>query len=60
MPEYLPIPYALPDGPVPRSGLRLEYRIPGAGAETADKMINESSVASNEMFNFSVREILLG
>ncbi|OOQ89530.1 carboxymethylenebutenolidase [Penicillium brasilianum] len=56
MPEYLPIPYDLPNGPYPRSARMLEYRVPGAGAQTADKMVNESSVVSNEMFSYTVRE----
>jgi carboxymethylenebutenolidase len=55
MPEYLPIPYRLPNGPTPRSGGTLECRVPGAGKETADKMLDENSVPSNEMFEFTVR-----
>lgn len=55
MPEYLPIPYSLPNGPTQSSGIKLEYRVPGAGQETADKMVDESSVSSNEMFQFSIR-----
>lgn len=56
MPEYLPIPYDLPSGPSPRPGRPLEYRVPGAGAQTADKMVDETSVVSNEMFSYTVRE----
>ena len=56
MPEYLPIPYALPGSPTPQSGRTLEYRVPGAGSETADKMVDERSVVSNGMFAFTVRE----
>ncbi|KAF3392808.1 hypothetical protein F1880_008513 [Penicillium rolfsii] len=56
MPEYLPIPYELPNGPNPRPGGTLEYRVPGTGVQTADKMVDESSVASNEMFDYAVRE----
>ncbi|KAJ6051922.1 hypothetical protein N7499_011302 [Penicillium canescens] len=55
MPEYLPIPYSLPNGPTPQSGGTLECRVPGAGKETADKMLDENSVPSNEMFEFTVR-----
>ncbi|KAJ5656079.1 hypothetical protein N7507_008029 [Penicillium longicatenatum] len=55
MPEYLPILYSLPNGPTAPPGSKLEYRVPGAGQETADKMVDESSVPSNEMFHFSVR-----
>ncbi|KAL4783697.1 hypothetical protein BJX76DRAFT_368170 [Aspergillus varians] len=57
MPEYLPIPYSLPNGPTPPPGHVLEYRVPGAGAETAQKMVDEGSVPSNEMFEFSVRQV---
>ncbi|PYH84599.1 dienelactone hydrolase [Aspergillus uvarum CBS 121591] len=56
MPDYLPIPYELPHGPYPQPFTNLEYRVPGAGSETADKMIDESSVTSNEMFAYAVRE----
>ncbi|OJJ43490.1 hypothetical protein ASPZODRAFT_102831 [Penicilliopsis zonata CBS 506.65] len=56
MPEYLPIPYALPQGPPAPPAGKLEYRVPGAGVETALKMVDESSVPSNEMFQFGVRE----
>ncbi|BAE63903.1 unnamed protein product [Aspergillus oryzae RIB40] len=56
MPEYLPIPYDLPNRPDSQAGRTLEYRVPGAGAQTADKMVDESSVASNEMFCYAVRE----
>ncbi|RAQ40996.1 carboxymethylenebutenolidase [Aspergillus flavus] len=56
MPEYLPIPYDLPNRPDSHAGPTLEYRVPGAGAQTADKMVDESSVASNEMFSYAVRE----
>lgn len=56
MPEYLPIPYDLPNRPDSQAGRTLEYRVPGAGAQTADKMVDESSVASNEMFSYAVRE----
>jgi carboxymethylenebutenolidase len=55
MPEYLPIPYSLPNGPTPQYGGTLECRVPGAGKETADKMLDENSVPSNEMFEFTVR-----
>ncbi|PYI00616.1 dienelactone hydrolase [Aspergillus sclerotiicarbonarius CBS 121057] len=56
VPEYLPIPYPLPQGPVPRAGGRIEYRVPGGGVETAEKMVDESCVPSNEMLGFAVRE----
>jgi carboxymethylenebutenolidase len=57
MPEYLPFPYALPDGKEPASGKKFEYRVPAAGADTAKKILDKNSVPSNEMFDFKVREI---
>ncbi|KAJ5733781.1 hypothetical protein N7493_002567 [Penicillium malachiteum] len=57
LPEYLPFPYALPDGTVPAPGKRFEYRVPAAGVETANKLQNEHEVASNAMFNFEIREV---
>lgn len=57
MPDYLPFPYALPDGRKPGEGNQFEYRVPVAGVETANKMREKESVASNEMFKFEVREV---
>lgn len=57
MPEYLPYPYALPDGKSPGPGRRFEYRVPAAGAESAGKLENENFVPSNQMFNFKIREV---
>jgi carboxymethylenebutenolidase len=57
MPEYLPFPYALPDGRKPAAGKRFEYRVPAAGIETAKKLADERSVESNTMFEFAVREV---
>ncbi|KAJ5174216.1 uncharacterized protein N7482_000093 [Penicillium canariense] len=57
MPEYLPFPYALPDGRVPAAGNRFEYRVPAAGVESAQKLQNEHQVPSNEMFNYAIREV---
>ncbi|KAE8371652.1 hypothetical protein BDV26DRAFT_302589 [Aspergillus bertholletiae] len=57
MPEYLPYPYALPDGTEPSQGKRFEYRVPVTGIDTADKMRDRNSVQSNEMFKFHLREV---
>jgi len=57
MPEYLPFPYDLPDGRKPAKGKRFEYRVPTAGVETALKLVDESSVESNEMLGFEIREV---
>lgn len=57
LPEYLPFPYPLPDGRLPAKGKRFEYRVPTAGVETAQKLVNESSVASNGLFGFDIREV---
>ncbi|KAH6665667.1 carboxymethylenebutenolidase [Halenospora varia] len=57
MPEYLPFPYALPDGRTPAAGKKFEYRVPAAGPETANKILDKNSEASNKMFHFKVREV---
>ena len=57
LPEYLPFPYALPDGRMPEQGKRFEYRVPVAGTETAEKMRDRNAVRSNQMFGFEVREV---
>ncbi|KAJ5941815.1 hypothetical protein N7516_001983 [Penicillium verrucosum] len=57
LPEYLPFPYALPDGSVPAQGKRFEYRVPAAGAESATKLQNEHEVPSNKMFEYKIREV---
>ncbi|KAE8441717.1 hypothetical protein EG329_004503 [Mollisiaceae sp. DMI_Dod_QoI] len=57
LPEYLPFPYDLPDGKKPAQGKRFEYRVPTAGDETAKKLTDESSVPSNKMFGFEIREV---
>ncbi|THX90313.1 hypothetical protein D6D05_00499 [Aureobasidium pullulans] len=55
LPEYLPFPYPI-EGKVAAAGKHFEYRVPAAGVETAEKLADESSVESNKMFNFAVRE----
>ena len=57
LPEYLPFPYALPDGKKPGAGKRFEYKVPAAGVETAKKLEDEHSVESNAMFKFTIREV---
>ncbi|KAI1815125.1 hypothetical protein GGS20DRAFT_545096 [Poronia punctata] len=57
LPDYLPFPYALPDGRVPSPGKRFEYRLPVTGAETAAKLENGGAVESNGMFEYEVREV---
>lgn len=57
LPEYLPFPYALPDGSVPAPGKRFEYRVPAAGAECADKLQDEHAVPSNQMLDYKIREV---
>ncbi|CAP97346.1 Pc22g00580 [Penicillium rubens Wisconsin 54-1255] len=57
LPEYLPFPYALPDGSVPAHGKRFEYRVPAAGTESAAKLQNEHEVPSNQMFEYKIREV---
>ncbi|CAG7928448.1 unnamed protein product [Penicillium olsonii] len=57
LPEYLPFPYALPDGSVPGPGNRFEYRVPAAGVECASKLQDEHAVPSNLMFDYRIREV---
>lgn len=57
MPEYLPYPYALPDGRKPAEGKRFEYRVPTAGTDITKKLVDERSVESNGMFEFGIREV---
>ncbi|KAI9648946.1 hypothetical protein NHQ30_001512 [Ciborinia camelliae] len=57
LPEYLPFPYPLSDGRLPAKGKRFEYRVPTAGVETAQKLMDESSVISNGLFGFDIREV---
>lgn len=57
MPEYLPYPHALPDGKKPAPGKKLEYRVPAAGIEISQKMVDKSSVPSNGMFEYKIREV---
>lgn len=57
MPEYLPFPYPLADGTMPGPGKKFEYRVPAGGIETADKLVDETSVPSNAMFEYQVREV---
>jgi carboxymethylenebutenolidase len=42
---------------MPAKGKRFEYRVPTAGVETAMKLVDESSVESNQMFEFEIREV---
>lgn len=57
MPEYLPYPYALPDGRQPAPGKQFEYHVPVAGVDSAEKMRDRNSVTSNQMFQFRLREV---
>ena len=57
IPKYLPYTYALPDGRQPGPGKRFEYRVPAAGAESAQKLKDEHSVPSNKMFEYAIREV---
>ncbi|KAI7505574.1 NTF2-like protein [Hortaea werneckii] len=57
LPEYLPFPYALPDGRAPAPGKHFEYQVPTAGRETAQKLADESAVESNGLFSHAVSEV---
>lgn len=53
LPDYLPYPYPVEGA----EGKKFEYRVPVMGAETAQKLIDETSVESNEMLGFKMREV---
>ncbi|OAP65355.1 hypothetical protein AYL99_01327 [Fonsecaea erecta] len=57
MPEYLPYPYALPDGSKPGPGKKFEYQVPAAGIETSMKMLDKNRIPSNGMFEYKIREV---
>ncbi|PGH01457.1 carboxymethylenebutenolidase [Blastomyces parvus] len=62
LPEYLPFPYPLADdGAVPPPGegkMLLEYKVPVAGVEAAEKLRESGSVESNGMIGgVGVREV---
>ena len=57
LPEYLPFPYPLPEGSESGTGRQVEYRVPVAGIEIANKMRDRNGGPSNEMFGFKVREV---
>jgi carboxymethylenebutenolidase len=52
LPEYLPFPYALPDGKIPAAGMKFEYRVPSAGSEIPAKLQDQSAVESNQVSAF--------
>ena len=56
LPEYAPFPYPLP-GRTQGNGKRVEYRLPVAGKETAEKVRDKNAVISNEMLKFEAREV---
>ncbi|KAI1169455.1 hypothetical protein F4777DRAFT_228483 [Nemania sp. FL0916] len=53
LPAYLPFPYPLPSN----TGKQFEFRVPVAGAETAEKLEDAGAQESNRMFEFAVREV---
>ena len=53
MPQYLPFPYPI-DGQ--KDGASFEYRVPVTGIDTATKLRDRNSVASNAMFDYQVRQ----
>ncbi|KAF3760699.1 hypothetical protein M406DRAFT_282494 [Cryphonectria parasitica EP155] len=58
LPEYLPFPYPLPgESDTTTAGKSIEFRLPVAGREVADKMRDRNSVPSNEMFAFKARQV---
>jgi carboxymethylenebutenolidase len=57
MPEYLDFPYPKADGQLPKEGMKFEYHVPGAGDETVVKLVDETAIESNKLFEFKVREV---
>lgn len=57
MPEYLPWTHPAPTGVQMGTKARLEYRVPGAGRDTAKKMKDRNSVDSNGMFGHALRVV---
>ncbi|KAF2032557.1 hypothetical protein EK21DRAFT_98938 [Setomelanomma holmii] len=57
LPEYLPFPHPLPNGVKPTPGKSVEYRVPVAGTDAANKMRDCNSVQSNQMFDFKIRDV---
>ncbi|KAK1959808.1 carboxymethylenebutenolidase [Colletotrichum sublineola] len=56
LPEYLPFPYQI-NGSGPATGKKFEFRLPVAGVESAHKLVDESAVESNAMFEYGTREV---
>ena len=54
MPSYLPYPHLVPNA---QGQEKLEYRVPIAGVETANKLRDKDAVESNEMFAFGLRKV---
>ncbi|KAF4446093.1 hypothetical protein F53441_10241 [Fusarium austroafricanum] len=54
MPSYLPYPHPVPGAQAKEA---LEYRVPVAGVETANKLRDKEAVESNEMFAFGLRKV---
>lgn len=66
LPEYLPFPYAVPNGSNGTNGVngtsgaehkQWEYRVPVAGIQTAQKMRDRNAVLSNQMFEYKPRAV---
>ncbi|OJD26828.1 hypothetical protein ACJ73_01797 [Blastomyces percursus] len=59
LPEYLPFPYpSADDGAATDNGKTLEYKVPVAGVEAAEKLREERSVESNGMIGgVGLREV---
>ncbi|KAI2465463.1 hypothetical protein F4781DRAFT_435404 [Annulohypoxylon bovei var. microspora] len=56
LPDYLPFPYPLRGDEAATTNTNFEYRLPVAGAESALKLSNQSSVNSNAMLQYHHRE----
>ncbi|KAK3290405.1 uncharacterized protein B0H64DRAFT_332079 [Chaetomium fimeti] len=57
LPEYLPFPHPLPSDTERGVEKQVEYRVPVAGGVTAQKLVDENALLSNEMIAFETREV---
>lgn len=52
LPEYLPFPHQMPGV---AAGTKIEYKLPVAGIEAAQKIRDRNSVLSNQLMEYKVR-----
>jgi carboxymethylenebutenolidase len=57
LPEFLPISDSKIERQAPSLNGSVEFQVPVAGVETAQKLRDKNSIPSNQMFQFKVREV---